>query len=179
MTKRKVCLLGAFAVGKTSLTRRFVQGVFDERYITTLGVKIDTKTIEVDKQSVKLIIWDIEGADPADHETQLVNARMTTYLKRTDGVLLVADGTRPSTIEIAREIHQWLRAEYPVVPVTLLLNKCDLTEQWQGDCLNLDGFEGLLQCFTTSALSGVNVERTFYCLADALITDNESVDGDC
>ena len=63
MITRKVCLLGAFAVGKTSLMRRFVHGVFDERYLTTLGVKIDTKTVELDGKAVKLVIWDIEGAE--------------------------------------------------------------------------------------------------------------------
>lgn len=166
-------------MGKTSLMRRFVHGVFDERYITTLGVKIDTKLIELDKQSVKLVIWDIEGADPADHEIQLVNSRMKIYLQGTNGVLLVADGTRPSTVAVARGIYQWLHTEYPAIPVALLLNKSDLIEQWQGDRLSLDGFEGLLQSFTTSALSGDNVERTFFCLADALNKDGETTDGDC
>ena len=156
-----------------------MHGVFDERYITTLGVKIDTKTIDLDRGKVKLIIWDIEGADPADHEIQLVNSRMKAYLQGTNGVLLVADGTRPSTIEVARDIYQWLATEYPGVPVALLLNKSDLTEQWQGDRFSLDGFEGLLQCFTTSALSGDNVERTFICLAEELIKDVELADREC
>jgi GTPase SAR1 family protein len=148
--------------------RRFVHGVFDERYITTLGVKIDTKTVEVDSEAVKLVLWDIEGADPADQEIQLVNSRIESYLQGTDGVLLVADGTRPSTIEVARSIHEWFVVEHPGVPVALLLNKSDLTEQWQVDKRCLEGFDGLSQCFTTSALSGENVERTFFYLAEAL-----------
>ena len=162
-------MLGAFAAGKTSLMRRFVHGVFDERYITTLGVKIDTRMVEVDTEAVKLIIWDIEGADPADEEIQLANSRIKSYLQGTDGVLLVADGTRPSTIEVARSIHEWFAGEYPGVPVALLLNKSDLTEQWRVDKNCLEGFDGLSQCFTTSALSGENVERTFIYLAEALI----------
>lgn len=177
MISRKICLLGAFAVGKTSLTRRFVHGVFDERYLTTLGVKIDTKTVELDNATAKLVIWDIEGADPADHEVQLVNSRMSAYLQGTDGVLLVADGTRPSTVDVARDIYQWLLAEYPAVPVTLLVNKSDLVDQWQVDQHTLDGFEGLLQNLTTSALSGENVERTFYSLAKVLTKDDEPPDG--
>ena len=58
MISRKICLLGAFAVGKTSLVRRYVHEVFDERYTTTLGVRIDTKTVDLVSGSVKLIIWD-------------------------------------------------------------------------------------------------------------------------
>ncbi len=169
MINRKLCLLGAFAVGKTSLMRRFVQGVFDERYTTTLGVKIDTKTVELGKQTTKLVIWDIEGADPADQEMQLISSRMKAYLAGTDGVLLVADGTRPATIDVTRHIYKWFSSEFPGVPVALLLNKSDLTDQWRmgDDCP--EGFEGLLQCFTTSALSGENVEHTFVSLAEALV----------
>jgi len=176
---RKICLLGAFAVGKTSLTRRFVHGVFDERYLTTLGVKIDTKTLELDTATVKLVIWDIEGADPADRETRLINSRMKAYLQGTNGVLLVADGTRPPTIEIARQIYRDFRGDYPGVPVALLLNKSDLAEQWQSGHDVPDGFDGLLQCFTTSALSGENVERTFFFLAEALTKDCEPANADC
>lgn len=178
MISRKICLLGAFAVGKTSLTRRFVHGVFDERYLTTLGVKIDTKTVELDTGTVKLVIWDIEGADPADHEAQLVNSRMAAYLQGTDGVLLVADGTRPSTFDVARDIHKWLLAQYPGLPVILLVNKADLTDLWQVDHHTLDGFEELSQSFTTSALSGENVERTFSSLAEVLTKDDDPPDED-
>ena len=177
MINRKISLLGGFAVGKTSLMRRFVHGVFDERYITTLGVKIDTKTVDLENGTVKLIIWDIEGADPADEEILLVNSRMRAYLQGTDGALLVADGTRPSTIEIARQVHEWFTVEYPGVPVALLLNKSDLVDQWQVEDGCLEGFEGILQCFTTSALSGENVERTFFHLAKALNKDIAPADG--
>ena len=178
MISRKLCLLGAFAVGKTSLLRRFVQGVFDERYLTTLGVKIDTRVVELDTAAVKLVIWDIEGADPADGESQLISSRMKTYLKGTDGVLLVADGTRPATIETAHRIYEWLNGEYPGMAAALLLNKSDLTDQWQADSHHLEGFGELLQMFTTSALSGENVERTFMYLAETLTKDDEPPDGD-
>lgn len=178
MISRKLCLLGAFAVGKTSLMRRFVKGVFDERYITTLGVKIDTKTVELENQTAKLVIWDIEGADPADRENQLISSRMKAYLAGTDGLLLVADGTRPVTIDTARAIYRWFTAEFPSVPAALLLNKSDLVEEWAAGEGCLDGFDGLLQCFTTSALSGENVERTFLYLAEALTKDENRADGD-
>lgn len=169
MITRKICLLGAFAAGKTSLMRRFVHGVFVEKYTTTLGVKIDTKVVDLDEETIKLIIWDIEGADPADQEVQLVNSRMQAYLTGMDGLLLVADGTRKSTIGISRQIHNWISREYAAVPIILLLNKSDLTEEWQFDDQSLEGFEGLLQSFTTSALSGENVERTFKYLAETIV----------
>ena len=169
MITRKVCLLGAFAVGKTSLMRRFVHGVFDERYLTTLGVKIDTKTVELDGKAVKLVIWDIEGADPADREPDSISSRMKTYLQGADGILLVADGTRPGTLEVARQIGGAFATEYGDIPIVLLLNKSDLAEQWQVDEEQLKDIDGLTQCFTTSALSGENVARTFMYLAQKIM----------
>jgi small GTP-binding protein len=174
---RKLCLLGAFSVGKTSLLRRFVHGVFDERYITTLGVKIDTKTVEVAGKAVKLVIWDIEGADPADREPDLINPRMRAYLQGADGVLLVADGTRAGTLEVARELLDSFRSGYPPVPAVLLLNKSDLADQWQVDTAQVAGLEGLAQSFTTSALSGENVEATFGYLAERLTRGDDRTDG--
>jgi len=168
LISRKICLLGAFAVGKTSLVRRFVHEVFDERYATTLGVKIDTKIVDLDSGSVKLIIWDMEGADPADKDAELVSSRMQAYLQGVDGVLLVADGTRLSTVEIVNRIHEWFGSGYPDIPVALLLNKSDLVEQWHASESIMEDWAGSLQCFTTSALSGKNVERTFHYLAEAL-----------
>lgn len=179
MISRKLCLLGAFSVGKTSLLRRFVHDVFDERYLTTLGVKIDTRIVNLDSQPVKMVIWDIEGADPADEDSQLLSTRMKSYVKGTDAVLLVADGTRLSTVEAARRIHDWLCNEYPEAPTVLLLNKSDLTDEWQVDERYFEKLHKLLQVFTTSALSGKNVERTFMYLAELLTKDDESPDGDC
>lgn len=172
MITRKVCLLGAFSVGKTSLMRRFVHEVFDDRYMTTLGVKIETKTIELEDETVKLVIWDMEGADPAEQGSDLVTPRMKAYLQGVNGVLIIADGTRPVTVDIAGELAEWVGTEYPHVPSALLLNKADLVEEWKVSQQQFDELSKSLQCFTTSALSGENVESTFSCLARVL-SNNE------
>jgi len=180
MITRKVCLLGAFAVGKTSLVRRFVHGVFDERYLSTLGVKIDTKTVELDDETVKLVIWDIEGTDPDDGAGEsAARSRRQAYLQGTDGVLLVADGTRASTIDAARKLVGGFTNQHPGIPVILMLNKCDLADEWQVNDQQLEQFPGLTQSFTTSALSGEQVEDTFVCLAQLLMRKDGSSEGHC
>ena len=63
MFKMKVCMLGAFAVGKTSLVQQYVNSIFSEKYQTTLGVKIDKKSLQVDGQQLELILWDLAGED--------------------------------------------------------------------------------------------------------------------
>jgi GTPase SAR1 family protein len=45
MLKKKICVLGAFAGGKTSLVRRYVYSLFSEKYHITIGVKVDKKQV--------------------------------------------------------------------------------------------------------------------------------------
>jgi small GTP-binding protein len=168
LISRKICLLGAFSVGKSSLVRRFVHEVYDDRYVTTLGVKIETKLIELENEAVKLIIWDMEGADPSDKDAGLVTPRMKAYLQGVNGVLIVADGTRLLTVDVAIELLQWLRAEFPGVHAALLLNKSDLVDEWEVSEQRFAELSETLHCFTSSALSGDNVESTFEYLAQVL-----------
>src|ERR1051325_7234218 len=63
LIQKKICMLGAYAVGKTSLVARFVRSIFSEKYHTTIGVKIDKKTLRVDDQELSLILWDLAGED--------------------------------------------------------------------------------------------------------------------
>ena len=78
MIQKKVCMLGAFAVGKTSLVKRFVDSMFSEKYQTTVGVKIDRKRIQLDEQEVNLVLWDIHGED------ELQKVRLS-YVRGTSG----------------------------------------------------------------------------------------------
>jgi small GTP-binding protein len=169
--------VGAFAVGKTSLVRRFVHGVFDERYLTTLGVKIDTKTVQLDGETVKMVIWDIEGTDPGDGGKSAARSRMKAYLQGADGLLLVADGTRASTVDAARDLLGEFTSKHPGIPVLLMMNKFDLVDEWQAGARQLEGFPGLSQSFTTSALSGEQVEDTFIYLAQLLTRKDGSSEG--
>lgn len=61
MIAKKVLLVGNFGVGKTSLIKRFVLNEFSEDYISTIGVRVSSKTLIVNDQEVKLLIWDVAG----------------------------------------------------------------------------------------------------------------------
>jgi len=121
--QKKICMLGGFSVGKTSLVKRFVQSVFSESYLTTVGVKIDKKTVMLGERVVHLILWDLAGED------DLSSLRMS-YLRGSAGYVLVADGTRPATLETALSLRRRVEADCGPLPFALLLNKNDLREQW-------------------------------------------------
>jgi small GTP-binding protein len=159
-------MVGAFGVGKTSLVRRFVHQVFDERYQTTLGVKIDTRIVETANQPVKFVLWDMEGADPmATDERPL--ARIRSYMKGAHGLILVADGTRPVTVETALGLYHGFCQEFGTVPAILLANKADLTAEWK---LDESSLPDMINSFQTSALNGQNIENAFLALAEEFST---------
>ncbi len=156
--QRKVCMLGATAVGKTSLVRRFVESMFSERYQATIGVKIDRKLVELDGMSVSLLLWDLQGED------DLQRVRLS-YLRGAAGLIFVADGTRPETLTIARSIQESSREVVGDIPAILVVNKADLESEWRVDdeSVRAIGFspENTLKA---SAKDGRNVEAAFQLL---------------
>ncbi|OUM02251.1 Rab family GTPase [Variovorax sp. JS1663] len=162
MLQRKICLLGAFGVGKTSLVRRFVDTIFSDAYLTTVGVKIDKKVISTGAEDLALILWDIAGEDE-------VAAVRVSYLRGAAGYLLVVDGTRPETLATAESIQGRITAELGAVPFFVLLNKADLEQDWALPPGRIQALEAEGWLFRrTSAKTGMGVEEAFQELAARL-----------
>jgi small GTP-binding protein len=160
MIQKKICMLGAFAVGKTSLVQRFVKSIFTDRYLSTVGVKIDKKEVEVGGETVNLILWDLAGEDEF-HRVQ------ASYLRGAAGYLLVVDGTRQSTLETAFTIHERVERELGEVPFVVVMNKADLAEEWEIEPLMLEDMEQRgWQVRRSSARTGEGVEEVFRSLAE-------------
>ena len=158
--QKKICMLGGFSVGKTCLVKRFVASVFSEAYLTTVGVKIDKKTVELSDRIVNLILWDLAGEDD-------ISSLRMSYLRGAAGYVLVADGTRPATLEVALSLRQRVEADFGPLPFVLLLNKNDLREDWT---VRDEEIEGLQRdgwwVRSTSARTGEGVEDAFGALAE-------------
>jgi small GTP-binding protein len=158
MIQKKICMVGATGVGKTSLVRRFVESIFDDRYQTTIGVKIDKKRIQVEGREVTLVIWDLGGED------ELTQVRVS-YLRGASGYLLVADGTRTATFAKARELEERIHGQLGPIPFLLLVNKSDLAREWECDEALAEIARLGWSSIRTSAKTGDAVERAFQQLA--------------
>jgi small GTP-binding protein len=157
MSKKKVCMVGDFSVGKTSLTQKFVNNVFSDKYLTTIGVKIDTATVG----DTKLIVWDVAGRDSLSP----INA---SYLVGAAGVVLVGDGTRSSTLEGLSENWQTVVDRIGEVPVVVAINKADM-DLWSVDQQIISDFEAKgWDVFNTSAKDGTQVAELFNRLVDKI-----------
>lgn len=163
MIHKKVGLLGAFAVGKTSLVQRFVRGLFSDKYLTTLGVKIDKKSLQVNNQDVELIVWDLGGED------EFMKVRLS-YLRGASGIFLVVDGTRAETLDTALALQKKVEDEIGRIPFSLLINKADLASEWDIDKTRIDRLaQRGWTVLETSAKTSQGVEEAFQLLAAEIL----------
>jgi small GTP-binding protein len=171
---KKVCLLGDFATGKTSLVRRFVFDLFDDRYMSTIGVKVSRKVIAVPYGDgiveLTVMLWDLAGSEEFDR----VKA---SYLRGAAGAILVCDVTRPETLDSLQQRAAELQTISPGAQLILAANKRDLVEpsppeglpaldpaQCQAGAVSLGA-----PLYLTSAKTGEGVEDLFRHLGRLLV----------
>ena len=161
--KTKICLVGDNGVGKTSLIRRFVQDLFEDKYLTTLGTKVTKKEIEIPfpqenlTARMDMLIWDIMG----QHGFQELLKEAYFYGAR--GVLAVVDITRRPTLA---GLDDWVACVEEVaghLPMLLAVNKTDIAGKAEFGLPEVTERCDALGCgyFWTSAKTGENVEPAF------------------
>lgn len=170
VVKKKVCLLGDPAVGKTSLIKRFVLDRYDDKYLSTLGTKISKKIVTINelKKSITLMIWDLTG-QPEFHQVHVA------AFKKSSGALVVGDMTRKSTVD---NMEKWVATLYETerdIPVMLLVNKSDLTDFAEVDEEYVKTYAARLDLdhLFTSAKTGRNVEEAFERMGRLLLGADE------
>ena len=159
---KKICLLGDFSVGKSSLIRRFVEGKFSDNYLSTVGVKVSRKSLRVTGETelydVNLLVWDLEGHTRFKSITP-------TYLKGASGAIVVADLTRTGTLEgLDKHIDLFLEIN-PDGTLAIALNKADLIPSEKlNRLIELYGKSDrahVVNTYQTSAKTGQEVDRIF------------------
>ena len=168
--KKKICMLGSFAVGKTSLIERFVYHRFDEKYLTTIGVKISQKVLPPvhDHHNGQMIqhtflIWDIAGLEKFDRVA-------TNYFRGAAGALAVADLTRPDTIgDLQRFCDKFFEVNQDA-HLVILGNKLDIFREDHNTLVELKKTAAhyATDFHLTSAKTGEHVEHAFVTLSEKI-----------
>jgi small GTP-binding protein len=171
---KKICIVGDFSVGKTSLIRRYVDRQFSDHYLSTIGVKISRKQLDLvtssGQVSYQLMIWDIEGKT----EFQAITP---SYITGTKGAIIVADLNRPETIDhIPEHLELILSINPGNIAVVVALNKsdsvCKASAQFIRDSIELIQSYPVRQVYVTSAKTGDAVEEMFEGLARSLLENH-------
>jgi small GTP-binding protein len=167
---KKVALVGDSAVGKTSLIRRFVIDVFDDKYIATIGAKVSKRDIEYklpDKTVfLTVMMWDILGQK--DYKKMRVQG-----LTGAHGVVLVSDLSRPDTVKAAEEF--WLPEIWEIVPnapVLFVGNKSDLAgpDSPGAQALKVVSEKAEMPMILCSAKTGENVSASFRRMGEMMLS---------
>lgn len=166
--QKKICMLGDFAVGKTSLVQRYVYNLFSESYLSTIGVNISRKELTLSNGVlVRLLIWDLAA-------NEKFNGTRASYLKGAAGALLVCDLTRPQTLQSLQKYYQRLREVIPQASVLMLGNKLDLIPK-ESQTINqifITASEYKIPYSITSAKTGDGVENAFIKLVEGMTQVN-------
>jgi len=164
MLQKKICMLGSFAVGKTSLVRRYVESIFSENYVTTIGVKIDKKVVSVNNTDLALILWDVYGED--NHQSVL-----PSYLRGMAGYILIIDPSRPATFESAKNLHSLVLENLGQKPFVLVMNKSDIKSEWvMNNAIYEELSAAAITTIETSAKTDTGVNEVYQTIANALVT---------
>lgn len=160
--QKKICILGDFAVGKTSLINRFVEGRFNDKYLGTIGVKVSRKTLSRPYGQINMLLWDMTGGD------EIGSPARSSYLRGASGALIVCDLTRKETLSIFERHARQMLLLNPRTALVYIGNKVDLiTERAisDRDMSELCGRLGSSMYFLSSAKTGANVDEAFLHLA--------------
>ena len=162
----KIIVCGDWAVGKTSLVRRFATNTFTEDYLTTIAMDVTNKELNVDGFDVNLALWDTSGQER-------FSALRKRYYQGAQGVIFVFDITRPESYRAIEkrwipEVNEVLEDYIPALWGT----KSDLAEQRVVSTNSGDRLARRMKAyfFETSALSGENVEKAFTSLSRMVLS---------
>jgi len=160
MLSKKVILTGSFGVGKTSLFERFINNKFEDKYLTTIGVKVGKKLVNTEKGDLSMMIWDIAG-EVAQNKVP------TSYFLGTSGIIYVLDVTRPSTYGNITQDIEYLKSVNKLTTIKIVGNKKDLVSE--DDLKTLREKIALPVDLFTSAKTGENVEKLFHDFAIEMV----------
>jgi len=154
----KVIILGDYEVGKTAITRRYIDNTFNLGYIPTVQLKISTKTLKFEETNVKLLIWDVGG------QVTHMSPYRSDFYEGAQSAIIVVDRTRKKTLENADKWYKDSSRAIPNrIPYVLVGNKSDLVDKIVVDeqDLQLEAEKLDMNYFITSAKTGENVNDLF------------------
>ena len=164
----KVLLLGNSDVGKSSILLRYVDSVWNETFVPTIGVDFKVKTVEIGDKKVKMQIWDTAGQE------RFRNV-ISTYFRGGNGLLLIYDITNKDSF---KNLESWLieiekNASENILKI-LIGNKSDLEEDREISKEEGQAFANRngMQFMETSAKMNTNVDEAFQALGKLMIEFN-------
>lgn len=161
----KILVIGDSGVGKSCIMLRFTDDLFNERFISTIGIDFKVRTIEINGVTIKLQIWDTAGQERFHTLT-------AHYFRGAMGIMLVYDVCDSSSFS---NIKKWMRSIEKdggfVGEIMILGNKCDRDEDRK---IKYSMGEMVAKAwrasfYETSAKANINIEESFIAMSKAIL----------
>ncbi len=167
----KICIFGDGGVGKTTLTEKYLTGLFLEDIKLTIGTNFYQKHLYVMGKMVGLQIWDFGGE-------RNFRTLFPTYIKGSSGAIFMYDITRNFTLinmqEWMKLVRESLLPEINI-PILMVGGKADLEQKRAVSkeyAANFGKEYGFLDQIECSAKTGYNVEEVFAKLTIAIMKNH-------
>ena len=167
----KLVLIGDTCVGKSCILVRFSDDIFDDNYVTTIGVDFRFKTMVVKNKVVKIQIWDTAGQERYRSIT-------TAYYRGAAAIIICCDCTNKESFN---NIKNWVEeigkyTDKDAVDKMVFMNKCDLTEERCIKKDEIDKFEkeSGIKVLEVSAKTGEGIDKGFEYIIEKLIDKNDN-----
>ena len=167
----KLVLIGDTCVGKSCILVRFSDDIFDDNYVTTIGVDFRFKTMVVKNKVVKIQIWDTAGQERYRSIT-------TAYYRGAAAIIICCDCTNKESFN---NIKNWVEeigkyTDKDAVDKMVFMNKCDLTEERCIKKDEIDKFEkeNGIKVLEVSAETGEGIDKGFEYIIEKLIDKNDN-----
>ena len=169
----KLVLIGDTCVGKSCILVRFSDDIFDDNYVTTIGVDFRFKTMAIKNKIVKIQIWDTAGQERYRSIT-------TAYYRGAAAIIICCDCTNRESFD---NIKNWIEeiskyTDNDSVDKIVFLNKCDLNEE---RCIKKEEIEQSekengIKILEVSAKTGEGIDAGFEYIINKLIDKNSQKD---
>ena len=169
----KLVLIGDTCVGKSCILVRFSDDIFDDNYVTTIGVDFRFKTMAIKNKIVKIQIWDTAGQERYRSIT-------TAYYRGAAAIIICCDCTNRESFD---NIKNWIEeitkyTDNDSVDKIVFLNKCDLNEE---RCIKKEEIEQSekengIKILEVSAKTGEGIDAGFEYIINKLIDKNTQKD---
>ena len=167
----KIIIIGDFKAGKSAISRRFVEDLFDENYLPTLQLKISRKNLNLDYIKFTLIIWDIGG------QVIHMSPYRDQFYEDAQLAIIVVDRTRKKTLE---NVKNWYKDTLSFIsskiPFIIVGNKSDLFDEITvtEEDLKYTAHELEADYILTSAKTGCNINKLFLNLTNLYLEQMNS-----
>ena len=165
-----IIMIGDTSVGKTTLMKKFIDGIYNENILSTIGIELFRKEVTIKNKNYIMKIWDTCGQER-------FRSISKNYYQNAQGIMLLFD---ISSLESFKHLSDWKSSlndnvSNKNIPLVIVANKCDLNHVVTDEEIEkYSKNNNDVKIFKTSSKTNISIEEPFLYLGEAIINFNKN-----